>query len=398
MSLNPILDKGNQILCLATTPFEHPFTRKQQVMTRLKDCRIAYVNPPVTLIAPLKDKEMHWERLSCYHPEGYPNITVWHLPPILPFYYKMRGINRFNMQMLILPWLRKICLAESFSAPVVWTYSPMYADVVKYINKDALVYDCVDRHSAYSGHLSPKLVDRMEEDLCRRCDAVFSTAKGLHERLSQFSDFAHFIPNGVDCELFGRAMDPQDPPAELADITGPVFGFVGHIRNWVDLGLITTLADEHPEATVVLVGPKGPDITIPERKNIRWLGPKPQKELPAFISRFDVCLNPFADSALTADVSPLKFYEYLATGKPIVSTRNPAQVAEFADVSYVARDARDFLDGCKAALQPRSEAQIAAQLARARTCSWDGRVADIRTRLAEKDILTAKDLPDEENE
>lgn len=393
MTSNPITDKPNQVLCLATTPFEHPFTRKQQVMTRLKDCRVVYVNPPCTLLSPLKDKEMKWERASCYTPEGYEHVRVWHLPPLLPFYYKCRAINRFNMQMLMLNRLRRICLAENLSSPVVWVYSPMYADVVKYLNKDALVYDCVDRHSAYTGQLSPKLVDRMEADLCRRCDAVFATAKGLADRLSGFNPNTHFIANGVDCELFGQAMTPGERPEELRGLQGPVFGFVGHIRNWVDLGLVRELARAYPEATVVLIGPKGPDIVLPEEKNVLWLGPKPQRELPRYIAAFDVCLNPFADSALTADVSPLKFYEYLATGKPIVSTRNPAQVAEFADVSFVARDGREFIDMCGAALAPRSADAIAAQLARARTCSWDGRVADIRAELAKKNILTRSAQP-----
>ena len=388
---NPIMDKGNQVICLATTPFEHPFTRKQQVMTRFRDCKIAYVNPPCTLIAPLKDHEMHLERLSSYIPKEYPNLTVWHLPPILPFYYKFRPINRFNMEMLMLPWIRKICLAMSFSSPVVWVYSPMYADVVKYVDKDALVYDCVDRHSAYPGMLNPKLVDRMEGELAARCDAVFATAKGLADRLQKFNENTHFIPNGVDCGLFSRAMQPQKPPAELADLTGPVFGYVGHIRDWVDLPLLEKLADARPDATLVLIGPKGPSIsldTLCARKNVRWLGPKKQTELPAYISRFDVCLNPFADSALTAEVSPLKFYEYLATGKPIVSTPNPAQVREFADVSFIARNHAEFIDLCGRALAPRDSATVAAQLARADACSWDRRIARMREILAEREILT----------
>ena len=128
-----------------------------------------------------------------------------------------------------------------------------------------------------------------------------------------------------------------------------MFGFVGMLQECIDYALIESLAKARPDATVFFIGRTLPGVSLDRLKkypNIVFHGLVPQPELPAFLAQFDVCLNVFRAGALSKDVSPLKFYEYLATGKPIVSTREPLQVSDFADVTYIADSEAEFLEKC----------------------------------------------------
>ena len=157
-----------QIVCLATSPWYPIPTRKQQVMSRIPDAEILYFDPSVSVIAPLKDKKAR-PMLTAYKKEGFrpqKNITVYSLPPVLPFFNKSRAINRVN-QKRIAAYVRKIMKRHGFEKPLLWVYSPVTVDAVEHIPHSALVYDCVDRHSAYGGLMDPALVDAEERMVLR---------------------------------------------------------------------------------------------------------------------------------------------------------------------------------------------------------------------------------------
>ncbi|MFI3313778.1 MAG: glycosyltransferase family 1 protein, partial [Eubacteriales bacterium] len=157
-----------QVVCLSTSPWYPIPTRKQQVTSRLSDAEVLYFDPSITYIAPLKDKKAK-EKVKAYKQPGekvQDNITVYSLPPILPFFAKFRWINRIN-QKKIAKFVTKKMEEHGFKKPVLWTYNPISADAVEHIPHSGLVYDCVDRHSAYGGLMNPDLVDTMELDLAR---------------------------------------------------------------------------------------------------------------------------------------------------------------------------------------------------------------------------------------
>ena len=159
-----------QIVCLATSPW-HPIpTRKQQVMSRIPDAEILYFDPSVTYLAPLKDPNAR-PKLKAYRQPGEeikPGLTVYALPPVLPFFNKFRWINRLNQKRMA-RYVRKCMKEHGFEKPLLWVYSPVTADLVDHVPHSALVYDCVDRHSAYGGLMNPALVDQMEADLAGKC-------------------------------------------------------------------------------------------------------------------------------------------------------------------------------------------------------------------------------------
>jgi len=370
----------NKIVCLSTSCY-HPFpTRKQHVMNRISAEEILYFDPPVTYLAPLKDKTA-WKRLFKYRKPGEKgvreNLTVYATPPMLPFFNKNRFINKINQRRMA-RFVRKKIKLHGFENPILWCYSPTSADAAPYIPHSALVYDCVDRHSAYKGLINEDVVNGLEKDLCKQANTVFSTAIGLHDTLSQYNKNAVMLPNGVNFEHFNRAANETfEVPADMKEIKRPIMGFVGMLQECIDYDKIEYIAKTRPEWSVVLVGKPLPGVNLDYLKqyeNVHFLGLKKYDELPAYIQNFDVCLNVFRDGNLSRDVSPLKFYEYLATGKPVVSTPQPEQVLGYADAVYIAYGEEDFVKKCEEALAEQDDAKYNKRIDYARACSWDARV------------------------
>lgn len=387
----------NHIVCLSTTNY-HPLpTRKQNVMTRLRNSDVLYFDPPVTLLAPLKDRKTLPYLSRCKQPgeqvQGHENITVYALPPVLPFFNKYRSINRVNQKRQA-AFVRQIMQKHGFGGEtVLWCYSPTACDILPHLPHRALVYDCVDRHSAYKGQITPAVVDQMERNLAASADQVFATAVGLWETLTKVNSTALMIPNGAAYEIFSRVYTEADTlscPAEMRELKHPVFGFVGMLQECIDYRKLMALAERRPDATVFLIGRALPGVDLSPLQrypNIVIHGLVPQQELPAYLAQFDVCLNVFREGALSRDVSPLKFYEYLATGKPVVSTREPLQVEDFSDVVYIARDESDFLTLCDKAALERDADKTAARLEYGRQCSWTERVRQMENVLYRKGVL-----------
>lgn len=380
-----------KILCLSTSNYYPTPTRKQNVMNRMEGCSVIYVDPPVSVIAPLKDPKTR-ERLTAYKAGGRqakPNLKVYAQPPVKPFFNRKRLINRMNQKALA-AYLKEILDENNFGTDFwLWCYSPCSCDVVEPLAKQLgisaeelwsrTVYDCVDRHSAYPGQIDPAVVDRMEEDLARKACCVFATAHGLYERLSEFNSNTHLLPNGCAFELFNKvaSMEKESDKVEM--------GFVGMLQECIDYDVIKTVAREFPEGKVTLIGKPLPGVDldwVKEYPNIKLTGLVPQQELPEHIKNFDVCMNVFADNDLSRDVSPLKFYEYMATGKPVVSTLVPLQVLEYADCIYLAETPAEFAMKCREALEEAPDSpKRARRIQCAQECSWDNRVKEMKAIL-----------------
>ena len=384
-----------RVVCLATSNW-HPFpTRKQQVMGRLKeDNRVLYFDPPVSRVAPLKDAAAA-ERLHAYRKEGEKvseTLTVYATPPVLPMHNRYRAVNRLN-QRTQARHIRRIMAANDFDDDtVLWCYSPASADLIDLIPHRALVYDCVDRHSAYGGLMVPAVVDAMERDLARKADVVFATAGGLYDTLKAYNKDTFLIPNGANFELFNQAAVADDLPFpdDLFNVRNPILGFVGMLQPCIDLDLLVYAADARPHWSFVLIGRAlpGVDITpLQARPNIHLLGLKPHKELPRYLARFDVCLNLFRAGPLSKDVSPLKFYEYLATGRPIVTTPQPDQVRNFSDAIYIGENPDSFVSACEEALAERHAWSVEQRIKYGREASWDARVDQMRAILRDKKVF-----------
>lgn len=376
------------IICISSVDWEPIWTRKQQIMWRLpKEHRILYVEPPISFLSPFKDPNVAFKKEMAKKGLRRLNENIWLLSPpvILPFGSRFPGINLIN-QHIIAKAVNKAAGELKFVKPVLWTYLHTSCDLVGKLGEAMVVYDCVDEHSAYEG-FNPELVKAMERRLLKKCDLVFCTARGLYEDKKPYCQEIYLSPNAADIEHFNKAMHPDTPVAEeLKDLPRPIFGFIGVIKEWIDLELIKELALAFPEGSVVMVGPVGANIDLSPFKginNVHFLGHKEREILPQYLKGFDVCLNPFKENQLTATVSPLKFYEYLATGKPIASTPMP-EIMEFAGLIEFGRGKQGFVEAVKNALYNDSEEKRQARLAKARENSWESRAQFMISKIEPK--------------
>ena len=219
---------------------------------------------------------------------------------------------------------------------------------------------------------------------------MYATAEPLEERLKDANEKTAFIPIGANYERFAQANTEQPVPIDLKDIPHPIFGFVGALQPCVEYGYVETAAKAHPDWSFAFIGGEKPGAKLDVLRtlqNVHFLGLKPNELLPQYLAHFDACLNLFADNALSRDVSPLKFYEYLATGRPIVSTPQPEQVMQYAPLIQVATNPEEFSVKCAESLLDDLPERRAARMTAGRGCSWDARVAQMCKFLRDDKIF-----------
>jgi glycosyltransferase involved in cell wall biosynthesis len=288
----------------------------------------------------------------------------------------------------VLPLLRAALgrhplLAGQFESPVQWFYSPMTApEYTGQLGEIGVVYDCMDELANFR-FAPPDIVER-EASLLSRADVVFTGGWQLYESKSRRHRNVHFFGCGVDVEHFGKARIASTPAAaELEALPKPVLGYFGVIDERLDYELIAQLARAFPEGSVAMVGPlaKVEREQLPADANIHWLGQRSYADLPSLVKGFDVCLMPFALNEATRFINPTKTLEYMAAGKPIVSTAVPDVVRHFTPIVDVAQSAAEFIEAVRrAVVAPRTEA-IAQGLQCAAGNSWDAIVATMRGHM-----------------
>ncbi|MGQ9512174.1 glycosyltransferase [Thermodesulfitimonas sp.] len=380
--------RNQEIVCISSVDWEPIWTRKQQIMSRLDPSnRILYVEPPGTLLSPLKDPSFwrKWRPWGWFAGQPRPNIFLFHPPVVLPCGNLYPPVARANQYWLAF-WLRRAVRQLGMRRPILWTYLPGTATLARLVEHKLLVYDCVDEHGAYKGLVREEAVWEQEKELLQRTDVTFVTAPGLYERRQVYARRIYYLPNAADVAHFNKATAPATVvPAEIERLPRPRLCFVGVIQEWVDTALLAYMARERPGWSLILIGPVAPGIQLhglDQMPNVFLLGRKPKEVLPNYLKGCDVCLNVFRPSALTANVSPLKFYEYLASGRPVVSTDMPA-VREFADIVAVAKDGPGFVRAVEETLTLENEARQRERLLRVQEHSWEARVAFMEEKIVE---------------
>ncbi|QJD17404.1 UDP-galactopyranose mutase [Paracoccus sanguinis] len=254
-----------------------------------------------------------------------------------------KALSRLLDQMLGLTGIRR---------PVLWFYTPMLWPVAAHVEAAAVVYDCMDELSAFR-FAPPELVAR-ETALLAAADVVFTGGWSIWEAKRTRHDNIHAFPSSVDTAHFARARGPLAEPADQARLPRPRLGYYGVIDERLDLGLIAGLAAARPAWQIVMVGPvaKIAPEDLPKAPNLHWLGQKSYDELPAYLSGWDVALMPFALNEATRFISPTKTPEYLAAGRPVVSTpvRDVERHYGTLDAVHIAGPGPNFLAACDAAM------------------------------------------------
>jgi glycosyltransferase involved in cell wall biosynthesis len=285
-------------------------------------------------------------------------------------------------------------LAGQFDGAVQWFYDPMAVTAFAgHLGEAAIVYDCMDELSKFR-HAPPELVQR-EAELLHKADVVFTGGHRLFECKRALNNNCHFYGCGVDAMHFGRARDKQTVvPPDLAGLRRPVLGYFGVVDERMDYDLMARLAEANPRWSVVVIGPvtKVEERILPRRPNIHWLGGREYSQLPAYCKGFDVCLMPFALNESTEFINPTKALEYMATGRPIVSSAVPDVVRNFGAVVKVASDQDDFIARCREAVSNPDAAAIERGLKMAADNSWESIVAQMEKHI--EDVLARRRAPE----
>ncbi len=298
-------------------------------------------------------------------------------------------------------------LAGRFDRVVQWFYTPMAApEMLGAFDEDGVIYDCMDELAQF--RFAPADIGRRERMLLSRADVVFTGGHRLYESKSRYHDNVHFFGCGVDAAHFNQARSAQTVvPHDAAELPGPIMGYFGVIDERLDYDLLRTLAERRPDWTLLMIGPvvKVDPADLPRASNIHWLGQRDYSQLPAYVRSFDVCLMPFALNEATEYINPTKTLEYMAAGKPIVSTAVADVVRNFVPVVRVASDVEGFVSHVIESVEQPDPARIEQGILRAATESWEGIVwqmrrlmgAAVAARAEAADVLIDEMLPPAES-
>jgi glycosyltransferase involved in cell wall biosynthesis len=269
---------------------------------------------------------------------------------------------------------------QRIGAFVAWYYTPMALPFTEHLTPAAVVYDCMDELSSFKG--APAVLKQREATLLRRAGVVLTGGQSLYEAKRHQHDNIHPFPSSVDVDHFSQARRVESDPADQALIPHPRLGFFGVIDERMDIELLDGVAAARPDWHLVLLGPvvKIDPAHLPRRSNIHYLGSKQYEELPHYVAGWDVALLPFARNEATRFISPTKTPEYMAAGKPVVSTSIRDVVRPYGQQGLVriADDVPAFVEACAAAMAEDASARVRQADAFLRQTSWDGTWLRIR--------------------
>jgi UDP-galactopyranose mutase len=273
---------------------------------------------------------------------------------------------------------------------VLWYYTPMALAWSRHLRAAAVVYDCMDELSAFAG--ASRDLRAREAELLARADLVMTGGASLYEAKRHGHGAVHLFPSSVDVPHFAGARLPQSDPADQADIPRPRLGYFGVVDERMDLELVAGVAAARPAWQLVMVGPtaKIDEASLPRAANIHYLGRKPYEALPAYLAGWDVALLPFAHNEATRYISPTKTPEYLAAGRPVVSTSIRDVVRPYGE-----RGAVRIADGVEAFVAAAGECLAAPHAGRdiadalLRGMSWDATWRSMRHLVVQACTVTA---------
>jgi len=357
------------LICFSHLRWNFVFQRPQHLMTRCaRERRVFYVEEPIfhSGIAP---------RLHIEH-SGAVNVIVPHLPE------GMSAADASDAQRALLEqWIE----AEHISEYVLWYYTPMALSFTDRLSPVAVVYDCMDELSAFKG--APPIIKAREAELMRRATLVLTGGQSLFEAKRHQHANIHPFPSSVDVAHFAQARRITTEPQDQRSIPHPRLGFFGVIDERMDIALLDGVAAARPDWHLIMLGPvvKIDATSLPQRSNIHYLGSKRYEDLPQYVAGWDVALLPFARNEATRFISPTKTPEYLAAGKPVVSTTIRDVVRPYGKqgLARIADDVPAFVQACAAAMAEDAVERITQGDAFLRQTSWDGTWTRIRSLLDE---------------
>jgi glycosyltransferase involved in cell wall biosynthesis len=369
--------RGRDMLCFSHDWSGDPLSKTHLMRLMARDNRVLWVNSigyrtPTASKADLS--RAFWKLAAAASPlrEVEPNIFT--LNPLAIPAYGNQSVRAFNRRFL--RWQIKRAMRRlRFRQAINWVFNPAASVIAGELGEEMVIYYCVDEYTAFTGVDSNALAE-LERRLMRRSDLVIVSSDELYQSKAPFNPRTALVRHGVDYAHFRRALDAETVvPEEIASLPRPVIGFFGLIADWVDVGLMASVAERFSAGSLVALGKVTTDVSALERlPNVHLLGRKHYAALPAYCKGFDVALMPFRVNELTLNANPLKAREYLAAGLQVVSTAIPE--VEAIGGCRIGRDRESFLSEVEQALLDPGPGVERSKAMRGE--SWEARLDKIR--------------------
>lgn len=317
------------LICFSHLRWDFVYQRPQHLLKRsARDRRVFFIEEPI-----FDNGSM---RMEVHERDKNLKIVVPHLP---------QGLRSEVAKLAVLhDMVQRLLVENNIQQYLSWYYTPMALDFTRHLRPLAVVYDCMDELCAFKG--APDCLKQRERELFKTADLVFTGGQSLYEAKRDQHHSVYAFPSSIDREHFMQARTPIEEPADQQNVPHPRLGFFGVVDERFDVELLDQLSKNRPDWHFVIIGPVvkiDPDI-LPKRENIHYLGGKSYQDLPAYIAGWDVALLLFAQNESTRFISPTKTPEYLAAGKPVVSTPIRDVVYPYGQMGLVriANDAQEF--------------------------------------------------------
>jgi|GEM_PF-4559 len=380
------------VVILSSADWDNPFwTNKQHMAVQFAEhgWRVLYVDSLGLRQPTLHKKDL--ARMARRLLKAFPwprqvRPGIWRASPLVLPFHRYAWVRKLNESILRLT-LRWHIRALGIKNPLIWTYNPLTAQLCTELPHSGIVYHCVDDLGA-SPRVDADSIRHGEADLGKVADICFTTSPALQERMAPLFRNTVYEPNVCEYDLFRAATARELPePEEMKAIPHPRLLFVGALSEYkVDFDLVEEVARRMPNIHWVIIGAQGEgqprSKKLSELSNLHVLGPKSYSELPAFMRYADAAVLPATRNAYTASMFPMKFFEYLAAGLQVVSTRLPA-LEEFEELYFPVDDADGFCAAVEKILQ--GERRDAGQIDSAcRRHCWTARFGRMEDVLKEK--------------
>lgn len=354
--------RNKYIVILSTAEWDNPFwTNKQHVAVAMAKMgyKVFYIDSlglrkPSTSSQDISRIIKRIKKAVLSPRKVRENIWVWS-PILFPFqsFSLVRRFNKIFLTKWLFYWLNKL----NFKSEIFWTYSPITTYIVDTKYFEMLVYHCVDEIKAQPG-MPVKLLEKGEQELSIKSNIVFTTAKNLYETRKKWNLNTFYYSNVADFYHFQKATDLSvKVPVDIIEIPSPRVGFIGALSGYkVDFDLIEYLAKKNSTYSFVLIGKVGEgdpwtNVSALEMlENVYFMGPKKYDELPAYLKAIDVAILPNKINEYTKSMFPMKFFEYLAASKPVVSVALES-LEDYKGIAYISKNYEEFNEYIKLAIK-----------------------------------------------
>lgn len=368
---------GRLIITFPIITWDFRWQRPQHIVTRLRDQGFAVVYLAMTL-TPLSRRFRGLKEAGAYLrfnklAKNIDQIWLHSAKQINIYNDPVEGDDLYNLTLGLETLIRELkpkSIHYLLQFPGWW---PIAKDLRERLG-GKVIFDCMDDHSGFSTNTTQAL--KTEHDLIAQADLVITSSAVLDDRCKSINTKTIQVKNGTEFDHFHN---PKKNGVLDHLSNRPIIGYYGAISDWFDMTIVAHCARHRPDWNFVLIGSTfGADLqTIAGLKNVHLLGEIPYKELPGYFAYFDVCTIPFKMIPLTLATNPVKFYEYLSAGKPVVSIDLP-ELRAYRKDCYLARNSDEFLAQIDQAYNERNDEQkIERRIELARNNSWDARISTI---------------------